>query len=172
MGLRAELVYTNALQDSPSDAITGRDLIVNHASGTVAIEYLFPHAVSLQGQYLYNGAGEPEVLWLGYARVGYGESFSASRHLVGLMATWEATALLRTALLAQVSGSDGSGLVQPCVVYSVSDESELIGGLAFAFGARPGTMAVEPPEAPLLPELNSEFGTAPVRGFFEYKLYF
>jgi len=147
--------------------------VVDHVGVTAAVEYYFAEPdLTLQCQYFYNGVGAPNNLWLGYARVGYYESFSASSQLVGVAGQWQATPLSMVAVLVQVSGNDGSGLVQPYVTYSVSQESELVAGLALPWGRKPSQQPLVPPDSPVAPELRSDMGTAPVSAFFEYKVYF
>jgi len=93
---------------------------------------------------------------------------------------------------AKASASDRSSLLSPSLVYSISDEADLVVGAMLAFGPRPKAREYEvavqmplPPEdgvcvegapsmgAPLpYPELKSEFGTYPNIYFGEVKFYF
>ncbi len=136
-------------------------LIEDQLFVTLAAGYYFAFGVTVQAQYYYNGAGEPDDLLVAFARVGAQESLAASHNLVGLSAMWQATPLINLGGLLVVSGDDGSLQIQPIVRYSVSDEAEFLVGAAINIGERPDTF---------IPQ--SEFGTSPTSLFFEFKFYF
>ena len=56
---------------------------------------------------------------------------------------------------------DGSMLIDPTVIYSLSDNTELVAGMVIGVS-----------EEPRLPEIKSEFGTYPIYTFVQMKYYF
>jgi hypothetical protein len=169
--LRAEFAYKFAEPDSIPATLAPivlpgtPDLIEDRAEATIAIGRRFEPGVTLQLQYFYNGAGDPDDRWAALARVSALESFAISRNLIGFAAVWETTPLVTLSALMVVSADDGSLQLQPLLTYSVSDESEFIFGAGLNFGDRPDKTG-------LIPELKSEYGTYPHSIFFEFKLYF
>jgi len=81
-------------------------LLEDRLEATLAAAYYFARGVTLQAQYFYNGAGEPDDLVTGLVRVAAQESFTASRNLVGLSAMWEATPLLNLGALLVISADE------------------------------------------------------------------
>ena len=169
--VRAEVAYLFAQSNSiPASLLPivlpeTPALIKDHLSLTVAMGYRFEPGVTVQLQYFYNGAADSDDRWTSLARTTALESFTLSRHQIGLIALWETTPLINLSLLSVISASDGSLQLQPLLRYSLSDESEFIAGAALNFGDRPSKTGP-------LPSLRSEYGTFPHSLFFEYKFYF
>lgn len=122
--------------------------------------------VTVETEYLYNGAGIPENMDAGLARVGAGDALHIGRHLAGASVSWETMPLLATRFACIYSFSDGSRVFQPGLTWSLSNESELVAGAVINMGKRPGTDAMG------FPRLRSEFGTSPDAYYMEVKIYF
>ncbi len=159
-----EIAEPGSIEATPG----GPDLIEDRVEATIAAGYYFSQGVTVQAQYFYNGAGDPDDPIVGFVRVAAQESFAVSHHLIGLSANWEATPLINLGGLMVISGDDGSMQIQPILRYSVSDEAEFLVGAAINIGKRPESDAGPPPSI----DLRSEFGTSPSSLFFQFKFYF
>ncbi|HOX46595.1 MAG TPA: hypothetical protein PK668_23550 [Myxococcota bacterium] len=159
--VRAEGGYHFAL-DGPVELFPAP----SHGSAVAGLGHTFDCSLSLQLEYLYNGAGAPGELLTALLRVADGNALHLGTHLLGLSVSYELTGLVKGSLAFLVSASDGSSLLQPGLSASVSDEAELVAGALIAFGARPtGPSALQP-------GLQSEFGTYPNFYYLEFKYYF
>lgn len=142
------------------------DLFWSHFLGVLGLGHRFENGLTLDFEYFYNGAGDPNDLNAALVRTQFGSSLQMSRHLAGMVAQYEFTPLVTGRLAAISSLSDGSTQLQPIVTVSLSDEMDLLIGLMLNFGP--------PPEhvAETIVNVQSEFGTLPTVFFTQWKLYF
>jgi hypothetical protein len=159
--VRGEGTYFRALHDRHE-----RVPLPSHWVAVAGLGQTFDNSLSLDAEYLYNGAGDDTSLSVALARVLSGRALQMSRHVAGALASYDITPLLTGSLAGLVSISDRSFVVQPGLSYSVSDESDLLAGALIAFGQRPRAGAGP------VPELRSEFGTYPHVGYVQYRCYF
>jgi hypothetical protein len=159
--LRAEAAYFAALDESREPLS-----LPNHWTGVFGLGRLFDSSLNLQAEYLYNGAGDDADLFAALQRVMAGRAFQLSEHLVGALVSYDLLPILNGQLAAITSLSDGSGIIQPGLCYSIADESDVLAGALIAYGRRPGLTAA------LQPELRSEFGTYPNFYYVQYRFYF
>jgi len=159
--VRAEGAYLFSI-DEPDEPTP----VPDHLMAVVGVGRLFDCSLNLQAEYLYNGAGDDANLDAALSRVAAGRALQMSEHLVAAMIGYDLLPLLTGSVATIVSVSDGSGLVQPGLEYSVSDESDLLAGAMIAWGRRP---RVTPPAGL---ELRSEFGTYPDFFYVQYRVYF
>jgi hypothetical protein len=136
-------------------------------SAVLGIGHRFENSLNLQGEYLYNGLADPDDLETAFYRQGQGLAYHASRHIVGVMASYEILPILTGSLAWIFSASDASCLFQPGLVYSVADEADLVAGAMIALGKRPHLPGATSPLG-----LRSEFGTYPDIYYLQFKLYF
>jgi hypothetical protein len=129
----------------------------------------FENGLTLDVEYLFNGAGRLPFAE-SWPLVLAGEIPHASRHVVGAMASFEPTALLKTSLSWLVSLSDGSTVLQPGLTYSAADEVDVVAGAVVALGPRP---RIETGSSGLpAVKYRSEFGSYPNVLYVEVKTYF
>lgn len=141
-------------------------LVEDHATAVLGIGHRFESTLHVQMEYLFNGQGEPDRLSLGLVRVSHGQSYHMGRHVLGVTASYEVLPIVTGQLAAIASLDARSAQIQPSVTWSASDNIEVIGGAIVSLGERPvGT-------SPLVPGLQSEFGTFPDFYFLEVKAYF
>lgn len=140
--------------------------VPDHALGVVGVGRLFDSSLNLQAEYLYNGAGDDADLSTALDRVVAGRALQMSEHVLGAFIGYDLLPILTGELSLLISLSDGSGVVQPGLVYSVSDESDLRAGAIIAYGERPGLSST------FEPELRSEFGTYPNFYYVQYRVYY
>ena len=156
--------FSKASDSIPSNP--SLSMLADSFTGVAGLGRRLTDKVSLEGEYLYNGAGLPGNLDAAAWRVATGNALHMGRHIAGFMVSWEATALLKTRLTCIYSFSDRSAALQPGLTYSVSDESELSAGAAINSGRRPSVAGSG------LPFPRSEFGSNPDVYYIEYKVYF
>ncbi len=153
IGLRGELAYFAAYDDT------------DFAQVVVGSEYRFTNNFYLSAEYFYNGFGTPHTSrYLSKIlsdRILEGDLYNISRHYLGVLGSYEITPLFTVSLATIVNLLDGSTLIDPTVIYSLSDNAELVAGMVIGVG-----------EEPRLPELKSEFGTYPIYTFVQMKYYF
>jgi hypothetical protein len=164
--VRSELVQFVALSSDPLPSPLQGNLMEDSFQGVVGLGHRFENSLSLDFEYFYNGAGDPDNLNAALVRMGFGSSLQMSRHLAGLVARYEFSPLVIGELGAIVSLSDGSLQLQPLVIISLSNEMDLLIGATLNFGKQPemGSGATA--------DIQSEFGTAPTFFFAEWKYYF
>ncbi|MBW2183816.1 MAG: hypothetical protein JRF49_08125, partial [Deltaproteobacteria bacterium] len=83
------------------------------------------------------------------------------RHYLGILGSYEVTPLLVASLATIINLVDHSVLIMPTVIYSLSDNAELVAGMVIGEGKDPKRY-----------RLRSEFGTYPDFTFVEIKYYF
>ena len=164
--VRGEAAYTIAGEGRQLPSGLSGNLIEDHLTAVVGLGHRFQNTFTLEGEYLYNGAGDPDDLEASLIRFGSGESFHLGLHLAGLSGSYEILPVLVGQIGSLVSFSDGSGQVQPGLSYSAADEVDLLAGALINFGDRPA------PESVSGQELRSEFGTFPDVYYVEFKVYF
>jgi hypothetical protein len=167
--IRGEVVQFLA-EDSPALApglLPDSERQVEDATSVVVgVGRRFESSLDLHAEYFLNGGGDGDALEASFLRVSGGTLLSASRHLLGVSASYEMTPLVTATLGWIVSLEDGSGQVLPSLVWSLSDDAELVVGLFVAHGKRPESGAFG------VPRLRSEFGTYPSYLYVEPKIYF
>ncbi|MBN1608896.1 MAG: hypothetical protein JW940_19875 [Polyangiaceae bacterium] len=159
--VRGEATYVRTLHERAD-----RVPLPNHWVAVAGLGLTFDSSLTLDAEYLYNGAGDDDSLTAALARVSAGRSLQMSEHVAGALVSYDLLPILTGSAATLVSLSDGSFVVQPGLTYSVSDESDLLAGALVAFGKRPRS------GAGLVPELRSEFGTYPNVGYAQYRCYF
>ncbi len=185
-GLRGELACTEARgrrtitfsDPSIPGMLHQGDLIEDHFSAVLGLDYRFDSSLYLNFEYLYNGSGEADDLALASARLNIGQGQSMSRNLLGAQISYEMHPLVTGSLALIYSADDHSTLSSPGMSCSLSDESELVLGAMFGRGKRPAK--IQPlyatqnryPGQISLANLRSEFGSYPDVYYLEFKYYF
>ncbi len=159
--VRAEAAYFFESEE-PGEPVPVGD----HATAVLGIGRLFDCSLNLQAEYLYNGAGDDDDLFSAFQRVLAGRALQMSEHVAGALVGYDLLPILNGSIAAIVSLSDGSGVVQPGLSYSVADESDVLVGALLAFGRRPRPTSLTDPG------LRSEFGTYPDFYYVQYRFYF
>lgn len=153
IGLRGEMAYFATHEES--------DFIQVVVGG----EYRFKNSFYLSGEYFFNGFGTPHTSrYLSKIlsdRILEGDLYNISCHYLGFIGTYEITPLLTASLATIVNLIDGSTLIDPTVIYSLSDNAEFVAGMVIGVG-----------DEPRFPELRSEFGAYPIYTFVQLKYYF
>jgi len=163
--VRAEAAWLEARDGQPLPPPLEGDLVEDHLTAVLGLGHRFDNSLTLEAEYLYNGAGDPDHLEAAMIRTADGFSLHWGRHLVGLMVSYELSPLTLGRAVFIQSLSDGSAQVQPGLTVSLSDNSELLLGVTWNLG-RP------PREEAGLVEPRSEFGSAPHFYYLEVKVYF
>jgi hypothetical protein len=167
--VRGEAAYLIARGGPALPAPLEGDLVESGLTAVAGLGHRFESSLTLEGEYLYNGEGDPDDLAAASIRFDTGGTFHLGRHLVGLLGTYEVLPILTGRLGGLLSLSDGSGQIQPAVVYSAADEVDLLAGALVNFGERPTDSVGDPYR---IPGLRSEFGTFPDVYYLEFKVYF
>ncbi len=141
-------------------------LFEDHVMAVIGLGRRFESSLILEAEYLYNGAGESHDFNVAAVRIERGAIQHLGRHLAGFLSSYEFTPLVIGQVTAIYSLSDASLVVQPSLVFSVSNNSELLAGAGLNFGSRPETNAMG------LTDIRSEFGSYPHFLFAEFKVYF
>ena len=165
--VRGEAAYYIVDGTRKLPASLGGDLVEDHLTAVVGLGHRFDNSLNLEGEYLYNGAGERgENLDIALARFASGNSLHMSRHLMGLMGSYEIYPILTGQLAWIFSFDDTSSQIQPGLSWSVSDEADLLAGASINIGEHPRG------DSAIAPEIKSEFGTFPDVYYLELKVYF
>jgi hypothetical protein len=153
VGLRGELAYFAAEKDSDFIQVV------------VGSEYRFANNLYVSGEYFYNGFGTTHTSrYLSKFlsdRIVEGDLYNISRHYLGVLGSYEVTPLLTVALATIINLTDHSVLIDPTVMYSLSDNTECVAGMVLGIG-----------EDPRWPLLKSEFGSYPDYIFVQMKYHF
>jgi len=153
IGVRGELSYFAT--ESDDDFI---QVVVGN-------EYRFENNLYLSAEYFYNGFGTPHtsryVRELFSKRIMEGDIYNISRHYVGILGSYEVTPLLTVSLATIINLIDHSVLINPTIIYSLSDNAEFVAGMVIGEGKKPRRHI-----------LKSEFGAYPDFTFVEIKYYF
>jgi hypothetical protein len=164
--VRCEAARFLAMESEPLPFPLRGDLVEDHFLTVFGVGRRFENSLSLDFEYLYNGAGDPDDLNTALVRTQFGSSLQLSNHLMGLVARYEFTPLVVGQLSTICSLSDGSTQLQPLATVSLSDEMDLLMGMMFNFGPPPEERAGR------VLDIQSEFGTLPNIFFLEWKYYF
>ncbi len=163
--VRAEVAQYLSMRKTPLPRPMEGDLFWNNLVGVLGLGHRFENGLTLDFEYFYHGAGDPNDLNAALVRTQFGSSLQMSRNLAGMVAQYEFTPLVTGRLSAISSLSDGSTQLQPIVTVSLSDEMDLLIGLMLNFGP-------PPEQSGSTVNVQSEFGTLPTIFFTEWKLYF
>jgi len=164
--VRGEAAYLWADDSPPLQPPLQGDLIEDQLTSVVGLGHRFENGLVLEFEYLYNGGGESENLNPAWPRFQSGAILHLSRHLAGLLATYDFMPILLGQVALIYSLSDSSVQVQPSLTLSLSDNAELLLGAGLNSGRRPEGESVQ------TTTLKSEFGTFPDFYFAEIKVYF
>ncbi len=130
----------------------------------LGFDYQFTPDLFLQLEYYYNGFGTTDparyLQVMSAPRFQRGEVFNTAPHYIGGNGRYQLTPLIILNGNTIINLNDGSALLEPAMVYSLSDNAEIRLGAIFAVGKRPKD------------NLRSEFGTYPHLGFGEVVYYF
>ncbi len=164
MSVRLEGAYLWATDPEPAPLFAGEDEVPSHATAVLGLGHRFDNELMIEGEYLYNGAGDPDQPLLSLMRQATGGTYHVSHHLAGLSASYPLLPILNVSLAAMGAfGDSPSALLQPGLQLSVSDEADFLAGAMLPIGERPASDSLE---------LPSEFGTYPYVGYMEFKFYF
>ena len=164
LSVRLEGAYLLARDARPVPFAPGEDEVVSHATAVLGLGHRFENELMLEGEYLYNGAGDPDQPLVSMLRQSTGGTWHISRHLAGVSASYPLLPILNVSLATMAAISDNpSALIQPGLQLSVSDEADFMAGAMLPIGERPAADSLEFP---------SEFGTYPYIGYMEFKFYF
>ncbi len=153
IGVRGELAYFAAEKDN------------DFFQAVLGTEYRFENNVYLSAEYFYNGFGT--LHQSGYLkkvlsdRITEGDFYNISRHYLGILGSYEVTPLLIVSLALIINLHDHSMLIDPTLIYSLSDNTEFVAGMIISSGHKPRGF-----------RLRSEFGSYPDFTFVEFKYYF
>lgn len=164
--VRGEFAQFMALSSDPLPPPLQGDLVEDSFQAVIGLGHRFENSLSLDFEYFYNGAGDPDDLNAALVRMSYGSSLQMSRHLAGLAARYEFSPLVVGEMGAIVSLSDGSCQLQPLVAVSLTNEMDLLVGATFNIGRQPESYSGA------TADIKSEFGTYPTVFFAEWKYYF
>lgn len=164
---RVEAAYFWAQDDSePLPNPQRGDLVESNFSGVVGVGHRFDNTLTVQLEYFYNGAGDPDDLNVSLGRFATGNILQMSRHLTGFLISYEFQPIIVGQVVWLHSWDDSSNNIQPILTWSATDNIDLLIGANLNFGDRPeGTSALDL-------EIESEFGTFPNLYFMQFKWYF
>ncbi len=134
-GVRGEIAWHHPREPYPGDPTS------DFLRATVEVDYRWPNSLQLFTELHYNGFGTDDPAR--YAalffspRVVTGQIQNVGRVYAGSQISYELTPLLTVAAAVLVNLDDRSGLVNPTVTYSLSDESNLVAGALVPWGAEP-----------------------------------
>ena len=164
--VRFEAAQFLARQDDRLPCPMHGKLYEDHLMAVAGIGHRFENTLTLELEYLYNGAGDPDNLEASFLRVLHGITPHAGRHLTGFMVSYEFLPILLGQMVWLHSISDDSGVVQPSLQLSLSEEVDLLVAATFSRGDRPSL------RYGLIPVYESEFGSYPDVYLIEIKFYF
>jgi hypothetical protein len=164
--VRGEAVEFVAMSSDPLPPPLQGELVEDSFLAVFGLARRFENGLTLDFEYFYNGAGDPNHLNVALVRTQFGSSLQMSRHLAGLMASYEITPLMVGQVGTITSLSDGSIQLLPLLTISLSDEMDLLVGSILNFGPAPKETSGP------VPDIQSEFGTFPNMFYAEWKYYF
>ena len=132
----------------------------------VGVGHRFDNSLTLELEYFYNGAGDPDDLNASFARIITGNILQMSRHSTGFLISYEFLPILLGQLIWLQSWDDPSSSIQPILTWSGVDNVDLLVGVNINVGDRPEATPFQGIQ------IRSEFGTSPNLYFFQFKWYF
>jgi hypothetical protein len=163
---RAEASYFWSQTSDPLPFPLRGALVEDNFTGVIGFGHRFVSTLTVEIEYLYNGAGDSDDLNASLLRFGTGSTLQLSEHLIGLLVSYEFLPIITGQVITLYSFDSPSSQIQPILTWSVSENTELLLGASINFGERPKT---RPPGEV---KLRSEFGTFPHFYFMQFKLYF
>jgi hypothetical protein len=142
------------------------DLVEDNFTAVVGVGHRFENTLTLELEYFYNGAGDPDDLNASFARFTTGNILQMSRHLTGFLVSYEFLPILLGQLIWLQSWDDPSSSIQPIISWSATDNIDLLVGANINLGERPTLTPA------FTPKIQSEFGTFPDLYFMQFKWYF
>jgi hypothetical protein len=165
--LRLEAAYVWAENSPALSAPLNGDVMESRLVAVAGLSRRLSSGLNLESELLYNDAGDGGDLRAAIVRVGQGASLHLSRWVWGFRASYEIMPVLTGSWVWLVSLDDASWQTQPSLVWSLSDEAELILGLTINRGDRPDFDSTADIVQP-----GSEFGSYADYIFVELKWYF
>ncbi len=161
--VRVEGAWLEA-SDSPFLA-NGEALFEDHLELVAGLGRRFDNGLQADMEYLFNDGGGADDL-TNALRLAGEATLQAGRHLMGARASYEIMPVLTGSLVGIVSLSDSSAIAQAHLVFSVSDNADLLATANVTTGRGADVLI----GGGLLP--RSEFGAAPDFLTLEYKQFF
>jgi len=163
-GVRAEVTYTSS--GDKYDRLLDRE---DFWRGSVGITRQLTPTISVTSELAFNGYGaddsENYALWYLSDRMSRGEVNGYGKYYWGTSLTQQFHPLLIGTLTSLVNFTDNSVLLTPSVIWSLSDNSDVIIGGELGIGD--GIRVVNE-----IPVLGSEYGSVPATVFLALKVYF
>jgi hypothetical protein len=163
---RAEAAYFWAQASEPLPSPLEGEVVEDSFTAVVGFGHRFENTLTVEIEYLYNGAGDSHDLDASFVRFASGSILQMSRDLTGFLISYEFEPVITGQFTALYSWDDPSAQIQPILTWSPSNNTELLLGASINFGDRPKT------DSSGQVKLRSEFGTFPDYYFMEFKLYF
>lgn len=164
--LRLEGAWLSADKSLSLPFPINKDLIESHFSGVIGLGHRFASSLTVEAEYLYNGAGSQDNLDAALYRAAAGVTTNLSRHVVGWTLSYEVAPLCTARVAALLAPSPISAQIQPSLQVSLSDEMDMLVGVIVNLGDRPEGRSA------LVPDLQSEFGAQSNFLYVELKVYF
>lgn len=152
LGVRAEGHYAFAEDDQVQDA----------GAVTLGLEHRFPNSLTVRFEQFYQEKGFQNIGQVNEAlAAGRLDVFYLGKQYSAFDISYEFSPLLLGEVLVLNNWSDHSQLISVNTVYSLSDESEMNIVFSLPLG-----------DTPEGARLKSEFGSAPIQGFLEFRFFF
>ena len=163
-GVRAEVTYTSS--GDKYDRLLDRE---DFWRGSIGITRQLTPTISVTSELAFNGYGaddsENYALWYLSDRMSRGEVNGYGKYYWGTSLTQQFHPLLIGTLTSLVNFTDTSVLLTPSVIWSLSDNSDVIAGAELGIGD--GIRVLNE-----IPVLGSEYGAVPATVFLALKVYF
>jgi len=166
--VRGEAGQLFAQSGGPRIPLFGPDvaLVEDATVAVVGVGHRFESSLTLEAEYFRNGFGDPDQLEESLVRFATGGALDLSENLFAAAVSYDILPILLGTIGTIVSIDDGSLQVQPRLVWSASDEIEVLGGAIVSQGEQPAL------GGPLGIRLRSEFGSFADVYYAEVKWYF
>ena len=163
-GVRAEVTYTSS-GDRYDRQLDREDFW----RGSIGITRQLTSTISVTSEVAFNGYGaddsENYVMWYLSDRMARGEVNGYGQYYWGTSFTQQFHPLLIGTLTSLVNFTDNSVLLTPSVIWSLSDNSDVIAGAELGIGDSIRIVNE-------IPVLGSEYGSVPATVFMALKVYF
>ena len=139
-GVRGEVAWHHPREPYPGDDHPG-ETESDFLRATGEVDHRWPSSLQLFTELHFNGFGSDDPA--DYAnlfrspRIATGQIQNVGRAYAGSQLSYELTPLLTAAAANLVNLDDASGLLNPTVTYSLSDESDLVAGAIVPWGQKP-----------------------------------